>query len=74
MLVIQNEPNSEEKQKIKFVDRIKVSKDKLLSLCEIKKIFKDYNHDLLERYKKSMVWHDVGSLFFMIYLSKKYRS
>jgi hypothetical protein len=73
MLVIQKKTEIIETKQIKFVDRIKISKDKLLNLAEIKKVFKDYNHDDLERYKKSMVWHDVGSLFFMIYLSKKYK-
>lgn len=60
-----------EKKNKKFIDR--VDKNHLLPISKIKTIFESYNHDILDRYKQSMVWHDVGALFFLIYIKRKYR-
>jgi len=54
----------------KFIDR--VDKDKLISISNIKSIFSSYNHDDTNRYEQSIVWHDVGALFFLLYVKRNY--
>lgn len=59
------------KRNLKFKDRI--DKDKLLTISTIKTLFQKYNHDEIQRYEQSMVFQDVGSLFFLLYIKEKYK-
>lgn len=60
------------KKNLKFIDR--VDKNSILPISKIKTIFEGYNHDNLNRYEKSIVWHDVGCLIFLLYVKKKYEN
>jgi hypothetical protein len=55
---------------MRFFDR--VHKEDLIPISKIKSLFNDYNHQSIERYNRSIVWHDVGALFFLLYIKKKY--
>lgn len=55
---------------MKFFDRVR--KDDLIPISKIKTLFTDYNHQNIERYHQSIVWHDVGALFFLLHIKKKY--
>lgn len=54
----------------KFFDRI--HKEDLIPISKIKTLFDGYDHNSLERYNRSIVWHDVGALIFLLYIKKKY--
>ena len=60
------------KKNLKFTDRI--DKNGIIPISKIKTIFEGYNHDNLNRYQKSIVWHDVGCLIFLLYVKKKYEN
>jgi hypothetical protein len=55
---------------MKFFDR--VNKDHLIPISKIKILFKKYDHKNIERYNHSIVWHDVGALFFLLYIKRNY--
>jgi hypothetical protein len=44
----------------------------LLTLSEIRTIYKDYKHDQVERFEMNITLHDVGCIFYLIYLKSKY--
>jgi len=60
------------KRNLKFEDL--VDKSNLIRISKIKNLFIDYNHKIIDRYKQSIVWHDVGCLFFLYYLMQKYKN
>jgi len=57
------------KTPIRFVEP---NKSSLMTIQEIKKKFKSYKDSGKERYSESIVWFDVGAMFFLLYISKKY--
>ena len=71
MNVLEDSTILESNKQKRFEDR--VDKNSLIPISEIKTIFKKYNHENTERYGQSMVWYDVGCLFFLIYIKKKYK-
>lgn len=62
--------STKKRKNTKYNDRI--SSDSLLSLSEVRNIFKDYNHDKQERFQKNLTLHDIGCIFYLIYLKRKY--
>jgi hypothetical protein len=54
-----------------FNDRI--VKTDLIPISKIKTLFQGYDHQQLERYQQSIVWHDVGALFFCLHIKEKYK-
>lgn len=53
-----------------FIEPIKLN---LLTIQEIKQRFKSYKDTGKERYSESIVWFDVGAMFFLLYISEKYK-
>jgi hypothetical protein len=56
---------------IGYKDRIQ--DQSLLSLSEIRQIYKDYDHDKQEKFEKNLTLHDIGCVFYLIYLKRKYK-
>jgi hypothetical protein len=64
--------NSKKRKSISYKDRI--NSNDLISLSDVRLLYKNYNHNQLEKFEKNLTLHDVGCIFYLIYLKRKYNS